>query len=290
MTVPNFLIIGAAKAGTSSLYRYLEQHPDVFMSPIKETNYFVFQTIGDLYGREFRFPVRTTEDYRQLFEGVASERAIGEASPLYLSYPEVAARIHHSLPDVRVLAILREPAERAVSAYAMRRRKGWEQGEAEDAITPSSHYVQNGLYHARLKPYFDLFPKEQIHVMLFDDLQKDPLSTVQTFFRFMDVDPRFEPDTQQRHNVGGLPKSMMLNQVLYNQYLRNSLRPVVPVSIRVFLRNLWRRNLAPAPDLTYLLSDSTLESFRRDIYCLQTLIERDLSVWLERYRLPDSHA
>jgi hypothetical protein len=284
MPSPNFLIIGAAKAGTTSLYYYLNQHPDVFMSPIKETNYFAFRTDGDLYDREIVFPVRTSDEYRQLFEGVGSEHAIGEASPLYLEYPHVAARIHQSLPEVRLLVILREPAERALSAYAMRWRKGWEHRDVQDAVTPGSHYVQNGLYCARLKPYFDLFPKEHMHVMLFDDLQNDSLPTVQSVFRFIGVDPGFAPETQQRHNIGGVPKSMMLNQVLYNKYLRNSLRPVVPARMRVFLRNLWRRNLAPAPDLRSLLTDSVLNSFQRDIHCLQTLIERDLSAWLERYR------
>ena len=250
MTLPNFLIIGAAKAGTTSLYHYLDQHPDVFMSPIKETNYFAFRPNGDPYGREIRFPVRTADEYRRLFRSVTSEQAIGEASPLYLEYPETASKIHDCLPNIRLIVILREPADRALSAYSMRRRKGWEKGQAEDVITPDSHYVQNSLYYARLRSYFEFFPAEHIHLLLFDDLQLKTLVAVQNIFGFIGVNSQFEPNFQRRHNAGGEPRSEWLNQLLYSPFLRTWLHPVVPRTIRAYLRKIWRHNLVTPPDRT----------------------------------------
>src|SRR2546430_7559997 len=96
MTLPNFLIIGAIKSGTTSLYHYLHQHPDVYMSPIKETWYYWKE--GEAEGR---VRIRTREEYERLFDAAASERAIGEASPQYLHSPTAPARIAADMPDVR---------------------------------------------------------------------------------------------------------------------------------------------------------------------------------------------
>ena len=121
MIMPNFLLIGAAKAGTSSLYGYLKQHPQIYMSPIKEPRFFALE--GETLN--FNGPTRginqtsinTLEAYSQLFQKVTTEKAIGEASTIYLSSPKAPERIKHYLPDVKLIAILRDPSERAFSSY-----------------------------------------------------------------------------------------------------------------------------------------------------------------------------
>lgn len=123
MTLPNFLIIGAAKAGTTSLYHYLAQHPQIYMSPIKEPNFFAleercvdFRGPGDhLYIKQFS--VTELERYRSLFQGVTHEQAVGEASPLYLYSPVAPARSHRYVPEMKLIAILRHPVDRAYSAF-----------------------------------------------------------------------------------------------------------------------------------------------------------------------------
>ncbi len=123
MTMPNFLIVGAMKCGTTALYYYLEQHPQIFMSPVKEPNFFCFE------GREGLDSGNSITDiaaYRGLFRGVSSERAIGEASHCYLYEPRAVERIKHYTPDARLIAILRSPIERAYSHFLHAVRNGTE--------------------------------------------------------------------------------------------------------------------------------------------------------------------
>ena len=111
MTLPNFLIIGAPKAGTTSLYSYFREHPAIFMPELKEPRFFGYEGQGD----RIRFPVRTLEEYTALFDGVTTETAIGEATPHYLVYPVAAQRIRDLIPGVRLIASLRDPVDRAYS-------------------------------------------------------------------------------------------------------------------------------------------------------------------------------
>ena len=118
MTLPNFIIIGAAKAGTTALYWYLAEHPDVFMSPVKETFYFAYgvDAAGKLlYGDPavHRFPVKTLSAYEALFARANGALAIGEASPIYLECPQAAERIRAVIPDARLICSLRHPVDRA---------------------------------------------------------------------------------------------------------------------------------------------------------------------------------
>ena len=146
MTLPNFVIIGAARSGTTSLYRYLSEHPDVFTSPVKETNYFAWEAERPPEGSapipEQMYPIRVAAAYRALFDAVSGQRAIGEASPRYLHVPGVPERLAAELPDVRLVAILREPARRAYADYMVRRRKGIESRSFEaliEAEAPRMH-------------------------------------------------------------------------------------------------------------------------------------------------------
>ena len=124
MTLPNFIVIGAAKAGTTALYWYLAEHPAIFMSPVKETNYFAYglDDAGQLrFGDPdvHRFPVKSLAAYEALFAGAGDAVAIGEASTMYLECPQAAARIHDLLPATRIICGLREPVDRAYSDYLM---------------------------------------------------------------------------------------------------------------------------------------------------------------------------
>jgi len=130
MTIPNFLIIGAAKSGTTSLYHALKQHPKIFMSPVKEPNFFALE------GGELNYPqgtvdprylaqcITTKEEYNQQFEGVSNEIAVGEASPIYLYHPQAPVRIKNCLPNVKIIVILRNPIERAYSNFLHHIREG----------------------------------------------------------------------------------------------------------------------------------------------------------------------
>ena len=147
VTLPNFVVIGAAKAGTTALYWYLAEHPGVFMSPVKETNYFAYglDAGGQLvYGDPdvHRFPVKSLGAYEQLFENVGSAAVVGEASPIYLECPQAAARIRELLPAARIICSLRQPMERAYSDYLMHlRRRGRRFAPARE-LTPTAGWAQ----------------------------------------------------------------------------------------------------------------------------------------------------
>ena len=188
--LPSFVIIGAAKAGTTALYWYLADHPQVFMSPVKETNFFAFGLDDEgnrLYGDPdlHRFPVQTAAAYEELFSGAGEALAVGEASPIYLECPQSAARIHEALPTARIICGLREPVDRAYSDYLMYLRARGRRLDPTHDLTasstwarPDSHWMQISRYHEALSRYFDLFPREQIHVFLFEDLKADTLGSV----------------------------------------------------------------------------------------------------------------
>src|SRR4051794_34967159 len=129
--LPNFLIIGAAKAGTTSLYHYLRQHPDVYMSTIKEPNYFCFEEQLPEYA-----PVRTLAEYESLFDGASSQPAVGEASTQYLNSAAAPRRIANILPNVRLIVSLRNPADRAYSSYLGRVWGGRERAGVSEALRP----------------------------------------------------------------------------------------------------------------------------------------------------------
>ena len=201
MTTPNFLILGAPKAGTTALYAYLSQHPQVYMSPHKEPNFFAFEGApprytgpGDSSGIN-RSSVTRLDAYLALFAGANGEAAVGEASPLYLQFPDAAHRIHHHVPDAKLIAILRNPVERAYSDFLYRRKNGNEPSDdplvafqSEDerlarGWSPYFGYLQKGRYADHLERYFSLFSRDQITVFLFEDLRNEIDATLRRDLR-----------------------------------------------------------------------------------------------------------
>ena len=197
MAEPNFFIIGAQKCGTEALYNALSQHPDIFMSPSKEPFFFALDGCLPNYriphaGYRHRL-VYDWERYLALFEGAQNEHAIGEASAIYLSsyFPEkTAARIKQRLPHARIIALIRQPAERAWSAFNFYRSRQlepladfWkalaqESQRITDGECPDILHFRNGCYCANLKPYFDAFPREQIRVYRFEEWQAHPATVL----------------------------------------------------------------------------------------------------------------
>jgi len=274
MTLPNFLIIGAIKSGTTSLYHYLHQHPDVYMSPIKETWYYWKEGAA-----EGRVRIRTRQEYERLFDAVASERAIGEASPQYLHSPTAPARIAADMPGVRLIASLRNPADRAYSSYLGRLRGGWERRSVEEAMRPGTYYVESSLYHAALSRYLDTFDRGRIKVILFDDLIADPHAVLRELYEFLGIDRTFVADVTERHNRGVVPRNVALNEVFWKSVER--LRKLLPPSLRnTGLAGRAHRLLVKKPEpLPPAIRKELLEHFRDDIAKTEALIGRDLSRW-----------
>jgi hypothetical protein len=289
VTLPNFIVIGAAKAGTTALYWYLAEHPAVFMSRVKETNFFAYNVDSDgrlLYGDPdvHRFPVKTQEEYEALFQKVGSATAFGEASPLYLESPQAAARMRAIVPEARIVCSIRHPVDRAYSDYLMylrRRGREFDPGrELTAAATwarPDSRWMQVSRYHPQLERYFDAFPRERIHVLLFDDIRRGAIEATQAVYRFVDVDPSFVPDLGTPHAPGGVPAVPLLEGLLSKAA---SLRPWVPTTAAKWVRRMRAKTLRKAPALPSGLRSELTAHFRDDIRRTSELIGRDLDHWL----------
>jgi hypothetical protein len=187
MTLPTFIVIGAMKAGTTSLWGYLREHPDVFMADEKEPEFFVEEKTWSR-GREW---------YESLFAQGAARPARGEASTSYTKHPffsGVAERMVSVVPDVRLVYVLRHPVERIVSQYRHALRAGWEKVPLERALETNPQYVDISSYAAQLDRYTDLFDRSRILTVLAEDLRKDRLGTMQRVYAFLGVDDTWTPD------------------------------------------------------------------------------------------------
>ncbi len=293
MTLPNFIVIGAAKAGTTALYWYLTEHPAVFMSPVKETNFFAYgldEAGRPLFGDPelHRFPVKTLDAYTALFADRRKEHeAIGEASPLYLESPQAAGRIRALLPEARIICSIRHPVDRAYSDYLMYlRRRGRRLDVARDLTAaaawarPDSHWMRIGRYHAQLARYFDVFPRSQIHLSLFDDLKRSPSALMKDVYGFLAVDDSFAPDFATPHALGGVPSSRLLEGLFLSNAVRSALEPWVPKQAANWVRRLRSRNMRKAPVLPPALKQELTAMFKDDIAKTSDLIGRSLQHWL----------
>jgi len=300
MTLPNFLIIGAAKSGTTALYLYLKQHPDIFMTTPKELRYFSYNGPypKDLHEDYIHRGVTTFKEYEQHFEEVTDEKAIGEASPMYLYVPGTAEKIKETLPDVKLMAILRNPIERAYSAYTHALRD-WKEDAGSFRVALEKeperilagwgllwHYTQAGFYYQQLKRYYEVFDSGQIKVILHDDLVSNPRGLLREIFEFLEVDPSFEPDISARPNISGFPKNKKFHAFMYRLFMRPN--PFKWLGRRIFSQTLRRKVMVKLREenlerreMSEEVRNKLRTIFREDINRLEQLVGRDLSHWLE---------
>lgn len=298
MTLPNFLVIGAGRAGTTSVDRYLKQHPDVFIPDVKAPSHFFchgLERIEDPYLRLVtrNYFVPDPKDYEALFDGVTGETAIGEVSPVYLAALHVAPRIASRLPGVRLVALLRHPVDRVYARFVARRRDGLERRPdfadlvREERRQPLIRDVAFGTYLAAgfcshfLQSYFDRFPRDRIRIHLFEDFRMDAASVMSDLFEFLEVDPGFVPDTGKLHNQSGgiIGNKLVRNAWTRSALLRAGMRRWVPERARDAVFSAVASNLVALPLDPGLRAELT-ELYREDIERLQELIDRDLSHWL----------
>ena len=215
--LPDFIIIGAEKCGTTSLYDYLIKHPSIISSKTKEVHYFDTNYLGRWWYKA-HFPT--------IFQKLFKKKVItGEATPYYLFHPLTPNRIHEDLPNVKLIIIIRDPTERAFSQYQENLRKNKEELSFEDAIKCENDrlkgekekiiknpkyqsisywtysYLSKGIYVEQFKIWFDLFPKNQILILFTSELQTDPQQTLHKVFSFLGLQ-NHEIKVDEKKNVG----------------------------------------------------------------------------------------
>lgn len=300
--LPNWLMLGAPRTGSTALDEALRQHPDFFLPAGKETHFFsnggdaavpAMQTLGIPYRI-----VSAEQEYKSLFEGSASFPQRGEVDPSILACaPYAIPKIRALLGDsTRYIVVLRQPVERSYSHYLLHRRYSLEHQSFESYVgvtmprTPAERvaldrYFGNSFYFDNLNRFMQAFRRAQFLVLLYDDLQTDPHGLMQRILEFLNADTRHIPSLTPETNAGKVPTTFRGRFRAPTHPLRRFLRACVPLSLRAQMRQTIGWNQRATDDFKKLtLNPSTratlMTRYREDILRTQDLIQRDLSPWL----------
>jgi hypothetical protein len=296
-TLPNFLILGAQKAGTTALFYALSKHPEIFASKNKEPSFFTDSSEALAAaagpGDEDTRMMDSLEDYEALFAETGDAVARGEASTSYLYDFGAPERIRRLLPGAKLIAILRNPVERAYSNFLYLVREGREplhdfraalaeEGKRrEEGWATTWRYLDKGLYAAQIERYFAQFDRDQLRCYLYEEYDEDPQATVTDVYRFLGVDDSFSQDLSVRLNVSGLPKSKRLQSVSRrSRRLKWMVDPILPDRLRNGMLKAQNTNLSRPPLPPDLRAELT-EACRSDIERVGELTGLDVSRWLE---------
>lgn len=273
-TVPNFLFIGADRCGSKSLHNIFLQHPDCYVPPIADPYFF---------DKNYH---RGLDWYLGLFaDAPPTARAIGEFSHDYIHSPEAAERIAHDLPDVKLLATLRDPIERTFSSYASAHSAGVIRGPFEQAIEEVPMLIGNSLYADKLERYFELFPGDRIKVLFFEDLAEDPAAFAKQAFDFLGLP--FVEEIDYGRKMSALSKSRFPLSGWASKQGANLLRKLGWVNmlgvlksnrlVRGFFYKPYGQN--EKPQISAEMRQKLLEVFTPQIERVERLLGRDLSAW-----------
>jgi hypothetical protein len=310
---PNFLIVGVPRSGTTSLARYLDRHPQIEMSRLKEPAFFHFlgkspdfaemaarygsarlRESRDRWRRAYDIAVRDINDYRSLWSADATVLRRGEATPTYLFDTQARSEIPRHLKDPMILVILRNPIDRAYSQYLQYLRLGietiydferaleQEPVDVDEYWWGSRKYRRLGHYDVYLEPWLREYGEGRVRVLLSEDLANRSDVVLREIFGFLGVDTTVEIDASERFNTSRLPvPSIPVRLVTRSSLAKRYGRHLIPASVRkrVYHRVLGRRSMSPPPFTEGARARLRLE-FTSSILRLQELLNRDLSGWL----------
>lgn len=296
--LPNFVVAGAAKSGSTSLYEYIKGHPEIFLPERKESRYFASEKLVNTLGYN-KTSVFDWDEFTSQYKAVLPEhKAVGDFGNLYMIYPELSVEnIRTQLgADVKVVFIIRNPVKRAYSAYQMARRnfyedasfqKGLEKEEErlEEGYVPCDiiAYQKMGMYAEPIAYFQKHFP---VHVMILDDLKTDAEGELSKLFSFLGVSPNYKVPPSDVHNQGGSVPESKVN-VFKVQKLLKSLKPIfgfIPGLSKLsewFVKNLSSglagKTSAKAEPLSKDMEEQLKDLFREDVAATSKLLGRDLS-------------
>lgn len=297
MNKPDFFIVGAPKCGTTAMYEYLKEHPEIFMPEhIKEPNYFN----TDLHAAVWRCP--TLDQYLALFAPASNQKRIGEASVWYLYSKQAAQEIRQFNPSARIIIMLRNPVDMLYSLHSelvfcldesivdFRQALEAEEERKLKRIKPTGtlpveclFYREIGKFSKQVQRYYDIFGRDRVHVIIFDDLKEDPATVYQKVLSFLNVSKDFHP-AFEIVNPNKKIRSVALHRFLFfsPHYARRIVRIFLPEKVRwkigtlIHQLNVKREKRAP---MDWELQKMMQSEFAADIKALSVLIDRDLSRW-----------
>ena len=283
----DFFIVGAPKAGTTSLYHYLNEHPEIVMSMQKETDYFSdedLQKQGLYYGKN---RINTLEKYHSLFQNV-DQKKIGEASVSYLFYEDVPQKIKAYNSNGKIIIMLRNPVDRAFSHYLMDYRlglisKSFEsilENEKKDIKTSLFYqqYIELGQYSGQVKRYIEKFGKENVTIIFYYDFKNHVVKEVQKVYEFLEVDSKYRAEIENKHNTYSMPKNNWIRLIYSFVSFRKILNRILPKrKVRKIKEKLFIKS--KKPKLSDVLRARLINLYAHDIKQLEELLSVDLSQW-----------
>jgi len=294
---PNFLIVGTARAGTTSLHEYLGNHADIFMPLQKEPCFFTFFDQDPQY-KDMRHRYTTSiTAYQELFNG-QNEKVAGESSTPYLYFHEqTISNIKKLVPDyrkIKILIVLRDPAERAYSQYMHNRRDLREPLTFEDAITEEEtrkkenwhfdfFYTDKGFYYKQVKDYLDNF--DEVKIVFYDTLEKNPDKLLEDIYSFLQVNIT-EKKEMIRRNQSGEMKVKWFKKIITTRknpvlnFFRKGMNRETKKKLRNWIKDKLLRYNLKKTEMDTKTRQLLINKYKEDILKLQTIVDRDLSDWL----------
>ncbi|MDN5870839.1 MAG: sulfotransferase [Nitrococcus sp.] len=282
--LPGFFVVGAAKAGTTSLYAYLRRVPAVFMPDVKEPHFFSPSALGSngAHGK-----VSDWRDYLAIFSGARDKEIIGEASPSYLWDDQSPLLIRSRLPESKIIILLRDPIERAFSHYLADVRLGWQKLPFHQALQADldyprkqwgqSHlYLELGCYVEQISRYFRNFGRENVKVVLFDDLKEEPMTCLTGICSFLGVNPLAPlPARSETHNAAAVPRGHIGRLLIGSSALRRAAQALIPSQVRALCRDHLLLT-ASKPQMESQARAFLKGYYKEETQKLQTLLDRRL--------------
>ena len=296
MNLPNLLIVGAAKSGTTSLHNYLKQHPEIFMSNHKEPHFLINKEIG-----ENRIPkgVKKLNEYSSLFDGSDTFKYRGESSAMYLQFPNIVIKnIKKYLEkDIKIIIMLRNPIDRAFSGYQHVKRFNVDEEltfkqaleVCEDryfkqtSLTPATRYIHIGMYYDFVKKFMHSF-SDQIHVIIYDDFITDTQNELSKVFSFLKV-KKIDVNITEKYMVGGWKwkNRFFKNTFMKKSFLKKIIKIIAPFEfLRIFLNDLFKYLFTMPDDKMDISVRKKLQNiYKNDVINLSKLLNRDLNFWIK---------
>ena len=243
---PNLFLVGAPRSGTTTLHEMLDRHSDVFMSKVKEPNYFSTPPIPERH-RQVLGATQDKKEYLSLFDGASNQKYIGEGTTHYLSDYEAPKRIHNASPDAKIIAIIRNPVERAYSAFLLLGRRGGNGMTFYETIKKQiaddknkntfGNFAVQGQYSKQLKNFYKYFKKKDVLVLSFEDLKKNPDLIKEQLASFLDVPVEGFSEDHVEKNAYQEPRNAVTKAVLKNPLVTKYAGRILPKSTIRFFRN-----------------------------------------------------
>ena len=287
----DFFIVGAPKAGTTSLYHYLNQHPSIEMSRIKEPNFFSSTSIkesGTYYNSTI---VDNYEDYHLLFNSKNKGVLFGEASVSYLFYNDVANKIKKYNPASRIIIVLRNPIERAFSHYLMDYRLGLVTQRFENIVNSFQEnignknylyqqYIQSGKYSEQVLSYINKFRRDHVLIIDYNKFTQDKHKIVKDIYSFLEVDADYSADLTINYNKFMISSYRIVNWFYSIRFIRKIIAFLLPDSCISYIKNQFFI-FDFKPDMSLHTREKLKNIFREDIIKLSNILNKDFTKWLK---------